>query len=85
MEQGRETTSINAESRYIITHYSSVSVSNSHLVAVHKDAQDADLVDQSLDGGPAPDAEAEDKVVKDEDGVDHQHRAPPSSPAAQHT
>lgn len=52
-----------------------------HLVAVHKDAQDADFVDQGLDGGPAANAEAEDEVVHDENGVDNQHRAPASGPA----
>ena len=55
----------------------------SHLVAVHEDSEDVDLVDQGLDGRPAADAEAEDKVVDDEQGVDHQHGPPASGPAAQ--
>lgn len=55
-----------------------------HLVAVNKDAQDMDLVNQGLDGSPAADAEAEDKVVGHTCAVEEQDRVPASSPAAMH-
>lgn len=53
----------------------------SHLVAVHEEAQHVDLVDEGLDGGPAADAEAEDKVVDHQQAVEEEHGAPASSPA----
>ncbi len=71
-----------------IQHYHDLSINldlKSNLVAVHEDSEDVDLVDQGLDGRPAADAEAEHKVVDDEQGVDHQHWAPASGPAAQST
>ncbi len=55
-----------------------------YLVAVNKNAQDVDLVNQGLDGGPAANAEAKDKVVGDTQAVEEQDRVPASSPAAMH-
>ena len=52
------------------------------LVAVHENAQGADLVDKGLDGGVAADAEADGGEVDDDESVEDQDRGPPASPTA---